>query len=167
MLKAIRVTRSRVSLSVRWPGVGSSWLLACALSGLCVCATALSGCDRRVTATREWQPSDHGQPEQADPSRTPPPAEPEEGGPERAAEALFSVTCASCHGRDGRGLGEQRPPGAPIPDFTSQAFQAQRTDAQLGEVIANGRGLMPAFGKQLNDAGLAALVARVRRFATH
>ena len=69
-------------------------------------------------------------------------------GTERAAEALFNVSCASCHGRDGRGQGERRPPGAAVPDFTQAAFQAQRSDAQLGEVIRTGRGLMPAFGKQ-------------------
>ena len=125
----------------------------------------LFGCEQRVTPTREWQPTDHGQPTQADPDRTPPSATaPEEGGTERAADALYNVSCAGCHGRDGKGQGPQRPPGAPLPDFTNPQFQAQRTDVQLLQVLREGRGLMPPFGKQLNDQGLEALIAKVRRF---
>lgn len=142
----------------------------CTSAQRCVCALLLvllpvAACGSRVTPTREWQASDHGQPAQDDPLRTPTPAAPEEGGTERAADALFNVSCASCHGRDGRGQGSGRPPGASVPDFTQTAFQTQRSDAQLAEVIRNGRGLMPPFGKQVNDQGIAALVARVRRFA--
>ena len=129
--------------------------LACAL---------LAACDSRKAPTREWQPSDHGQPAQDDPSRMAAPAEPEEGGPERAAAALFNVSCAGCHGRDGKGLGAQRPPGGQLPDFTPRAFHAQRSDAQLADVIRHGRGLMPPFGKQVNDQGIAALVSYVRKF---
>jgi mono/diheme cytochrome c family protein len=125
----------------------------------------LLGCEQRVTPTREWQPSDHGQPSVADPDRTPTPAAPEEGGSERAADALYNVSCAGCHGRDGRGQGPQRPAGAPMPNFSDPQFQAQRTDAQLAEVVRQGRGLMPPFGKQVNDQGIEALIAKVRRFA--
>jgi mono/diheme cytochrome c family protein len=80
----------------------------------------------------------------------------------RAAAALWSTRCATCHGADGRGDGPGRPPGAPMPDFTQPSFHAERTDAQLAQVIANGRGLMPGFGDQFTDAGLAALVEHVR-----
>jgi mono/diheme cytochrome c family protein len=143
----------------------------CTSAQLSVCALLLvllplAACESRVTPTREWQASDHGQPAQADPLRTPTPAAPEEGGTERAADALFNVSCASCHGRDGRGQGPGRPPGATVPDFTPTAFQAQRSDEQLAEVIRTGRGLMPPFGKQVNEQGISALVARVRRFAS-
>jgi mono/diheme cytochrome c family protein len=137
----------------------------CVLVALCLCLPQLSACSGRVAPTREWQPADHGQPVDPDPGRTPAAEEPEEGGPERAADALFSVSCASCHGRDGRGQGEQRPPGAQLPDFTDRGFQAQRTDEQLSAVIRDGRGMMPAYGKQLNDQGLTALLGRIRRFA--
>ena len=140
-------------------------LSQCVAVALCLCSPLLSACSSRVTPQREWLPSDHGQPIDPDPSRTPAAAEPEEGGPERAADALFSVSCASCHGRDGRGRGEQRPPGAQMPDFTDQGFQAQRSDEQLRAVIRDGRGLMPPFSKQLNEQGLSVLLDRVRRFA--
>jgi len=52
-----------------------------------------------------------------------------------------------------------------MPDFTDPQLQAQRTDAQLAEVIRAGRGMMPPFGKQVNEQGLEALVAKLRRFA--
>ncbi|HEX4352255.1 MAG TPA: cytochrome c [Polyangiales bacterium] len=125
----------------------------------------LSACNGRSAPLREWRPEDHGQPAELDPARTSEPAEPEQGGVDRAADALFNVSCAGCHGRDGRGQGPGRPPGAQLPDFTSPQFQAQRSDAQLSQVIREGRGLMPPFAKQVNEQGQAALVARIRRFA--
>lgn len=133
---------------------------------LCVCVCLLwAACESRVTPQRQWQPSDHGQPAQADSTRAAPqPAAPEEGGVERAAAALWTVSCAGCHGRDGRGQGSARPPGAQVPDFTTGEL-AKRSDAELLEVITNGRGMMPAFSKQINAQGLQALVAHVRGFA--
>jgi mono/diheme cytochrome c family protein len=129
----------------------------------------LLACDSRVTPQREWKPSDHGQPAEVDPSRVPQAAgeqaAPEQGGVDRAAAALWNVSCASCHGRDGRGQGPARPPGAPMPDFASAELQKQRTDAQLLQVIREGRGMMPAFAKQVNEQGMSALVAHIRSFA--
>jgi mono/diheme cytochrome c family protein len=127
---------------------------------------ACAACSSRAPL-REWRAEDHGQPSQADPARTPTDVEPEQGGPERAVDALYNVSCASCHGRDGRGQGVSKPPGAQMPDFSAEAFQTQRTDVQLLDAIRNGRGMMPAFGRQVNEQGLSALVGRVRRFGTH
>jgi mono/diheme cytochrome c family protein len=128
-------------------------------------AVVLLACDSRVAPQREWRPSDHGQPVDVDPSRVPQAAATtEEGGVDRAVAALWNVSCASCHGRDGRGQGPSRPPGAQMPDFTSADFQKQRADAQLLAVIREGRGMMPPFGKQVNDQGLSALVQHVRKF---
>jgi cytochrome c oxidase cbb3-type subunit 3 len=132
----------------------------------CLLLLGLIACSEPAP-TREWKPSDHGQPERVD-DREQGAGEPEaasEDGVTRAARALWNASCASCHGRDGRGLGEGRPPGATIPDFTAEAFQKDRSDAQLAEVIRNGRNLMPAFGKQVNDHGVQALVQHVRAFA--
>lgn len=124
-------------------------------------------CSARPAPTREWRPEDHGQPADIDPARVPASAgqaEPEQGGVGRAAAALWNVSCAGCHGRDGKGQGAGRPPGVQLPDFTSAEFQKQRTDEQLVTVIKAGKNLMPAFGKQLNEQGLAALLAHVRAF---
>jgi len=130
----------------------------------CACLSVLAGCESRVAPQREWQASDHGQPTQEDPARTPTPVAPEEGGSDRAAAALYNISCAGCHGRDGHGQGAQRPPGAQPPDFSAQEFQSQRSDQQLSDVIRNGRGLMPPFAKQVNEQGISALVAHIRRF---
>ena len=111
---------------------------------------------------REWQPSDH---------QPPPVVAPEGQGagdddgvaPERrAAVALWGMRCATCHGDTGRGDGSGRPPGAALPDMTSEAFQSARSDAQLISVIANGKGLMPAFKAELTEQGIAVVAAYVR-----
>lgn len=118
--------------------------------------------------TREWTPADHGQPPMPDSDREPTePSAPEDAqaATARAARALWNATCAGCHGRDGRGNGEAKPPGAQIPDFASSAWQSSRSDTQLTQVIHDGRGMMPGFGKQLNDQGIAVLVQYVRAFA--
>jgi mono/diheme cytochrome c family protein len=116
---------------------------------------------------REWTPADHGQPAGGDPDRTPEPDNSAVDGGEdplaRAAAALWNASCASCHGRDGRGQGAGRPPGAQMADFTSPSFQGSRSDEQLSVVIRDGRGMMPSFGKQVNEHGLGALVQHIRR----
>lgn len=118
--------------------------------------------DRNAGELREWRPEDH----------QPPPAVAPEGQGEgsegsadvqkRAVVALWAMRCASCHGAEGRGDGPGRPPGAAIPDLTQPALQAERTDAQLAETILRGRGMMPAFGDEITDAGVNALVQHIR-----
>ncbi len=50
--------------------------------------------------------------------------------------------CATCHGRDGKGLGGDIEPGTlkgPLPrDFTDQEWQAARTDGELLWILKNG-----------------------------
>jgi cytochrome c oxidase cbb3-type subunit 3 len=128
-----------------------------------ICLLVLAACGD-PPPLREWTPADHGQPERVDDRERGlgEPEAPAEDGVARAARALWNASCASCHGRDGKGLGPGRPPGATIADFTSQEFQDSRSDAQLAETIRNGRNLMPAFAKQVNDHGIQALVQHVR-----
>jgi mono/diheme cytochrome c family protein len=117
--------------------------------------------------TREWTPADHQPPEgeQSDRSGAPDEVDADPAATEaRAAAALFNAMCAQCHGMEGRGDGPGRPPVAQVPDFQAAAFQSGRTDEQLAEVIANGRGgFMPAFGARISGEGIAALVRHVRR----
>jgi mono/diheme cytochrome c family protein len=128
--------------------VGSALLLACASK----------------RELREWQPSDHQPPPAVTPEGQGEAAE--EGDPNaRAAAALWGMRCASCHGNGGSGDGAGRPPGAALPDLTQAAYQSSRSDAQIHAVIKNGRGLMPAFGDQLSDLGIDALVQHVRTLA--
>jgi mono/diheme cytochrome c family protein len=78
--------------------------------------------------------------------------------------------CAKCHGKDGKGqtrLGKRS--GAP--DFTDAARQAKLTDEDAFKGIKHGRRnakgeeRMDAFGGDLTDPEITALVAYVRTFA--
>ena len=70
---------------------------------------------------------------------------------------VYTSKCAGCHGADGKGL------IAGTPDFSSGQWQSSRSDAQLFASIKDGRGkLMPAWGKQLSDAQINALVGHIR-----
>jgi cytochrome c6 len=77
-----------------------------------------------------------------------------------AAEGAFKAHCAMCHGGDGSG---NTPVGKSmhIPDLHSAQVQKQ-SDAQLAEVISNGKNAMPPFKGDLNPDQINALVAHVR-----
>jgi mono/diheme cytochrome c family protein len=127
---------------------------------LCVYA-----CGGEPAPKRRWTAADHGQPKQAQPDRVPHPSEDEAGGEPptlRAARALWTASCSGCHGRDGKGLGEARPPGVQLPDLSSEKLQNDRSDRQLALSIRDGRGMMPGFGKQLTEQGIAVLVQFIR-----
>lgn len=135
-----------------------------------VCAWTGIACSK--PPLREWRPSDHqsvqsqtaqsdqagqtGQTGQASPPEQPKPPT------ERAAAALWAMSCAPCHGEEGRGDGEQRPPGAHMADFTLPTWQASMTDAQIASVLTAGRGMMPAFGEKIRPEGIEALVRHIR-----
>jgi len=73
--------------------------------------------------------------------------------------AIYKSKCATCHGADGAGqtaVGKSMK----LRDLRSAEVQKQ-TDVELTKVIAGGRGKMPAFGKQLTTADVAALVAYI------
>jgi mono/diheme cytochrome c family protein len=125
-----------------------------------VCAVSvLSACEKRNLT--EWTADDHQPPPSVAPEGQG--AAEESGDPTaRAAGALWSMRCATCHGEAGRGDGPGKPPGAALPDFASATFQASRTDAQLYESIANGRNLMPPFGKDFTKEGIEALIGHLR-----
>jgi cbb3-type cytochrome c oxidase subunit III len=79
----------------------------------------------------------------------------------KEARALYRQNCARCHGLDGRGeteLGKS----LNAPDLTDAAWRAKISAKRMSESIADGREEMPAFGKKLSRAQIAALVAYVR-----
>ena len=52
---------------------------------------------------------------------------------------LGKAFCATCHGRDGRGLGDIQGLRGELPrNFTDQAWQAARTDGELFWILKNG-----------------------------
>ena len=79
--------------------------------------------------------------------------------------ALYKEYCAKCHGEDGRA---DTPKGRQLmaQDMTDPDWQAERTDAELIKVVANGGEDMPPFGKKLTKEQIESLVkVDVRGFA--
>jgi mono/diheme cytochrome c family protein len=75
----------------------------------------------------------------------------------------FHDQCSACHGHDGVGwttIGR----GLKIPDLTSTAVQSRSAD-ELTKTIREGKGRMPAYGKQFNPVQISQLVAHIRAFA--
>src|SRR5713226_8309622 len=76
---------------------------------------------------------------------------------------LYAAKCATCHGKDGRGIPSWRSKGQP--DFSDAKWQKSQTDAQIAAATKNGKGkYMPAFKAKLSDEEIAAVVARIRAF---
>jgi mono/diheme cytochrome c family protein len=76
-----------------------------------------------------------------------------------SAASTYKTNCVSCHGQDGRGSAVGKSLHAA--DFHSAQVQ-QQSDEQLANIIAEGRGNMPAFGTRLSKAQVDALVKYVR-----
>jgi mono/diheme cytochrome c family protein len=76
-----------------------------------------------------------------------------------SAASTYKTNCVSCHGQDGRGSAVGKSLHAA--DFHSAQVQHQ-SDEQLANVIAEGRGNMPAFGTRLSKGQVDALVKYVR-----
>jgi mono/diheme cytochrome c family protein len=74
------------------------------------------------------------------------------------ASALFKSKCAGCHGADGTGSAMGKKMGAH--DFTSADVQ-KMSDAELADVITNGKNKMPKYGS-LKPEEVKGLVAYVR-----
>jgi cytochrome c6 len=74
--------------------------------------------------------------------------------------ANYKTRCAMCHAADGSG---NTPTGRSmkVRDLRSAEVQKQ-TDIQLTDVIAGGKGKMPAYGKKLTTAEIQAVIAHLR-----
>jgi len=76
---------------------------------------------------------------------------------------VFQQRCVLCHGPEGRGDGIGGKALNPHPrNFHDQAYMKTRTDAQLSEVIHNGKGAMPKWGGVLSEAEIQAVLKHVR-----
>jgi len=76
-----------------------------------------------------------------------------------ASDTPYMSKCAGCHGSDGAGSAMGKAMGAH--DFTSAEVQ-QMSDAQLSDIITNGKSKMPAYGKSLKPDDIKGLVAYIR-----
>ena len=81
-------------------------------------------------------------------------------GPDSAdSSATFRTKCAMCHSQDGGGSEVGK--SMNVPDLRSPAVQ-NLPDAQLAQVISNGKGGMPSFKNSLSKDQICALVAHIR-----
>jgi len=83
-----------------------------------------------------------------------------------AGKSIYAEKCALCHGATGHGDG----PGAAALDpkprnHTDGAYMNAQTNAQLHEVIKNGKGQMPAWGATLSDEQIDQVLSYVRTLA--
>ena len=76
-----------------------------------------------------------------------------------AAKTTFQEKCAMCHGPDG--AGSQVGKSLNVPDLRSPAAK-KLTDAQLAQIISDGKGGMPAFKGSLSEEQIHGLVSYVR-----
>jgi mono/diheme cytochrome c family protein len=79
--------------------------------------------------------------------------------PNNSAASTYKTNCVSCHGPDGRGSVVGKSLHAA--DFHSAHVQ-QQSDAQLADVVGQGRGNMPAFGTRLSKGEIDVLVKYIR-----
>jgi cytochrome c6 len=76
--------------------------------------------------------------------------------------STFRAKCAMCHGPDG--AGSQVGKTMNVPDLRSPAVQKQ-TDAELAQIISDGKGGMPSFKSSLSEDQIHGLVTHIRSFA--
>jgi|SRR5580658_2696482 cytochrome c6 len=74
------------------------------------------------------------------------------------ASALFKSKCVGCHAADGTGSAMGKKMGAH--DFTTADVQSM-SDAQLTDIITNGKNKMPKYGS-LKPEEIKGLVAYIR-----
>jgi mono/diheme cytochrome c family protein len=83
-----------------------------------------------------------------------------QGGNATEGAKLYKANCAACHGADGTAqtaMGKR----LNIKSFKSPEVQGM-TDAQLEEIVAKGKGKMPAYEKKLGASGVKDVVAYIR-----
>jgi mono/diheme cytochrome c family protein len=77
------------------------------------------------------------------------------------AAALYKSKCAMCHGTDGKGnTAAGKSTGAH--DFASPEVQKQ-SDADLEQIMKNGKNKMPGYAGKLKESEIKDLVAYVRQ----
>jgi cytochrome c6 len=75
----------------------------------------------------------------------------------------FKAKCAMCHGGDGSGS-TATGKALKVRDLASPDVQGQ-TDAQISEIVTNGKDKMPAYKGKLTDDQIKGLVAYIRQLA--
>src|ERR1700732_2367725 len=76
-----------------------------------------------------------------------------------ADSATFRTKCAMCHGPDGSGSEVGK--SMHVPDLRSPEVQ-KRPDAELAQIISDGKGGMPPFKSSLSEDQVHSLVSHIR-----
>ncbi len=75
------------------------------------------------------------------------------------AAATYKAKCSGCHGPDGTGM-TAAGKAMNVRDFHSAEVQKE-TDAELGDIITNGKNKMPKYADKLKPAEIKDLAAYV------
>jgi mono/diheme cytochrome c family protein len=79
-----------------------------------------------------------------------------------ASETLYKSKCVGCHGTDGSGSAMGKKLGA----HNFQTADVQKmSDAELTDIITNGKNKMPPYGKSLKAEDIKGLVGYIRSLA--
>lgn len=87
-----------------------------------------------------------------------------DSSPAAQGRQLYGTACAKCHGKEGKGGIVTTPGGPKSRDLTSASWQDSVTDEELRQLIRDGRGTMPAFGKIFSVDKIDTIVKHVRTF---
>jgi mono/diheme cytochrome c family protein len=75
---------------------------------------------------------------------------------------VYKAKCVACHAADGSGT----PVGTKLGAHDLRSADVQKmSDAELTEIITNGKNKMPAYAKTLKADDIKGLVAYIRSFA--
>ncbi|MDT8426227.1 MAG: c-type cytochrome [Methyloprofundus sp.] len=83
-----------------------------------------------------------------------------------ADQEVYDQLCANCHGLYGRGDGDfavQMP--VSLPDLSAASYQNQHSDAELVEIITQGKHAMPGMGDVLSVQEIKRVTAFMRLFS--
>src|SRR5216684_5549568 len=84
-------------------------------------------------------------------------------GPDSAAGSVtFRTKCVMCHGQDGGGSEVGK--SMNVPDLRAQAVQ-KLPDAELAQIISNGKAGMPSFKNSLSRDQIHGVVTHIRSLA--
>jgi cytochrome c6 len=87
---------------------------------------------------------------------------PAAGEDSAAGAAVYKSKCVTCHGPDGGGTAVGK--SLKVADLRSAAVQSI-SDAELTQVISDGKNNMPGFKGTITDDEIHAVLAHVRTFA--
>jgi len=85
-------------------------------------------------------------------------------------ERVFEEHCSLCHGTNGDGHGPASAGLNPRPrDLRDAGYMRARSDRLLLQIIRNGKGAMPAWGRggTLSEDEIQAVLARIREMSAH